>query len=98
MRQAIDTTRVADSANRLRIVNNNIERHFQSFRNSAGQLNNTWHSRAGDKAKTEMYKLFDGATARSTVLQNYITILNQQINPGYNDAEAVNTSLADQFK
>jgi hypothetical protein len=32
------------------------------------------------------------------VLQNYINLLEQQVNPGYVSAEAANTKLADKFK
>lgn len=98
MRQSIDTARVASSANKLRAVNGNIDRQFQTFRNTAAQINNSWHGCAADKAKTKMYQLFDSSTARSTVLQNYINMLSQQINPGYEIAEDANTRLADQFK
>ena len=98
MRQSIDTARVKSSANKLRTVNRNIDGQFQTFRNSAVRISNNWSGRAAERAKTEMYKLFDSGTARSAVLQNYVDMLSQQVYPGYESAEDTNTRLADQFK
>lgn len=98
MRQSIDTARVSSSASRLQTVNANINRQFQTFRNSARQLNNTWSGRAAERAKTQLQNLINGSSSRSAVLENYIRTLRQQVDPGYENAEAVNTSLADQFK
>lgn len=98
MKQTIDTARVLSSASRLQAVNNNINRQFQTFRNSARQINNTWSGRAAERAKTQLQNLINSSSSRSAVLENYISILNQQVGSGYENAETVNTSLADQFK
>ena len=98
MRQSIDTARVETSANKLRTVNNNINRQFQSFQSSAKQIDNTWKGRAAEQAKTQLQNLVKNSEVRSTVLENYIKMLSQQVDPGYENAETTNTSLADQFK
>ena len=98
MKQTIDTARVAASANKLRAVNSNINRQFQSFRGIARRIEGNWNSRAGSTAVTQLYQLLQGNQARSDILQNYINMLAQQVDPGYEGAEAANTSLADQFK
>lgn len=98
MRQFIDTACVSDSANKLRTVNDRINRQFQSFQNSAMQINNSWNGRAAEQAKTKLQELIQGGEARSTVLENYIRMLSQQVDSGYESAETANTSLADQFK
>lgn len=98
MKQSIDTARVETSANKLRAVNNNINRQFQSFQGSAKQINNTWKGRAAEQAKTQLQNLVNNSAARSTVLENYVRMLSQQVDPSYENAETSNTSLADQFK
>lgn len=98
MRQTIDTARVSSTANRLQTANNTINRRFQTFQNSAQQINNTWKGRAAERAKTQLQNLINSSSSRSAVLENYIRLLSQQVGLGYENAETVNTSLADQFK
>lgn len=97
-KQIINTDGIKKSANQLRMVNTKINTAFDDFKNKAKQLNNNWNSRAGEKAKTTMYQLFNYNEARSAVLQNYINMLEQQVNPGYKEAENVNVQLSDLFK
>lgn len=97
-KQSINTNKVSSSANKLRTVNNNINNEFKILEKKAKQLDNKWKSAAGDAARTKMYKLFKNNEVRSTVLQNYINMLEQQVNPNYTSTETVNAKLADKFK
>jgi uncharacterized protein YukE len=97
-KQVVNTERIAASASKLRTVNGNINNEFRTLQNKAKQLDSNWKSRAGETAQTTMYQLFQNGSVRSSVLQNYINMIEQQINPGYIDAETTNTTLADKFK
>ena len=97
-KQVVNTDRISSSANKLRIANNNINNEFKTLEKKAKQLDSNWRSAAGDAACTKMYQLFKNNDVRSTVLQNYINMLEQQVNPGYANTETVNTKLADKFK
>lgn len=97
-KQAVDTDRIASSANKLRTANNNINNEFCTLQNAAKQLNNNWKGVAGDVARTTMCQLFKNNEVRSTVLHNYVNLLEQQVNPGYINTENINTKLADKFK
>lgn len=94
----VDTDRIAAVANKLRTVNTNINREFGVLQSRAGQIDSNWNSMAGDTARTMMYQLFKQNEMRSMVLQNYINMLEQQVAPGYINAETVNEKLADKFK
>ena len=82
----------------LRGQNQSINNDFEGFKKKAGALESKWNSAAGSRACTQMYQLFKVNETRSSVLQNYINILEQQVSPGYISAENANTTLADQFK
>ncbi len=97
-KQSIDTTMVASAVSSLRNANNNINRAFAIMKNITSKLEYDWNGAAGEKACTTMYNLFKGSDARYTVIQNYINLLEQQVNPNYISAEEVNSSLADKFK
>lgn len=97
-RQSIDTERVQSTASRLRTVNNNISRAFAAVKKKGDRLESNWRSPAGAAAATLMHQILQGGAAREAVLENYIAMLEQQVNPGYASAETVNTKLADQFK
>jgi len=97
-KQIINTDRLILSATKLRAVNNSINSAFDTLQTKAKQIDNNWRGAAGDAAKSTMYQLFKYSEARSTVIQNYVNMLEQQVSPGYNNTETVNTKLADQFK
>lgn len=99
LRQSIDTERVAAVAAVLQSVNENINDSCDKMGKTCDrQLSENWKSEAGSAAITLLYELLKGNESRSTVIQNYISFLGQQVDPGYVEAERVNTSLADQFK
>ena len=98
-RQSIDTDRVSTTITHLKNIKQNINSAFTTMeRTSKSTLEWNWKSPAGDSAMTLLLELLKDNKARDTVLQNYITFLEQQINPGYINAEATNKSLASQFK
>jgi len=97
-KQEINTDRVTSAATKLNTANSNINTAFGTLQNKAKQLDSDWNSAAGGIAQTTMYQLFKNSEARSAVLQNYINLLEQLVNPLYIETEAVNTKLADKFK
>ena len=97
-KQTINTDRVMSAANKLRTANTNINNEFRTLQNNAKRLENDWKSSAGSAAHTTLYQLFSNSSVRSTVVQNYINMLEQQVNPGYVNSENANTKLADKFK
>ena len=97
-KQSIDTTRVVSAVNKLRSANATMNSEFRSLQNVAKRLENDWKSAAGSMAHTTMYQLFGNNEIRSNVIQNYINLLEQQVNPGYVSAENANAKLADKFK
>ena len=96
--EIVNTEGISSAATKLRTVNNNINNKFDALKKKATQLESSWNSSAGNTACTTMYKLFQISETRSAVIQNYINILEQQVTPGYDATENVNTSLADLFK
>lgn len=98
-KQSIDTERVAATVTRLRNINRNISNAFGTMERTAQNgISFNWKSATGDAALTKMLELFKNNQARETVLQNYIILLEQQVRPGYENAEETNRSLASQFK
>jgi uncharacterized protein YukE len=97
-KQVVNTDRITSSANRLRTVNTAINTEFRTLENKARQLDTNWKSQAGETARTTMHQLFKNSEVRSAVIRNYINMLEQQVNPGYTDAETTNIKLADKFK
>ena len=97
-KQSIDTDRVTYAANKLRQTDKAINKEFQTLQKAAKRLESDWKSSAGSAAHTVMYELLKYNEARSAVLQNYISMLEEQLNPGYLKAENANTKLADKFK
>lgn len=97
-KQIVNTIGITSSSNKLRTANDSINKEFQTMQNMAKKLDSNWRGAAGEAARTTMYQLFKYSDERSKVIQNYINMLEQQINPGYTDSETVNTKLADKFK
>ncbi|MGN0577026.1 MAG: hypothetical protein ACI4J4_00245 [Ruminiclostridium sp.] len=95
---AVDTEKIGEAVAVLQNAENNISSEFERMKKAAARLEDGWKSRAGSKACTTMHQLFRGGEARSAVMNNYVNILKQQINPNYISAEKENKSLADIFK
>ena len=97
-RQAINTQGVESAVNNIRRGNNSINNDFRALQRRMERLGNNWQSAAGTVAQTTMQQIVVGNESRSGVLDNFCTMLMQQVNPGYIQAEQVNTRLADKFK
>jgi uncharacterized protein YukE len=97
-RQEVNEERIAAATNSLRTANNNINNEFNTMRNKMLQLESNWRGAAGTAAHTTMHQLLNRNKDRSTVIENYINILERQINPRYVSTESTNVSLADKFK
>lgn len=98
-KQSIDTEQVAATITRLRNISRNISSAFSNMERTAKNgITINWKSSTGDAALIKMLELFKNNQARETVLQNYIILLEQQVRPGYENAEETNKSLASQFK
>lgn len=97
-KQSINTDRVVYAADKLRKTNTTINNEFRTLQKVAKRLESDWKSAAGSLAHTTMYQLLKNNEVRSDVIQNYINMLEQQVNPGYLNAENANTKLADKFK
>ena len=97
-KQEVNAERIASATNKLRIANSNINNEFRTLQSRMRQLEANWKGAAGTMAQTTMHQLFNYNDARSTVIQNYLNMLERQVNPGYQEAETTNRSLADKFK
>ena len=96
--QLVNTEGISTAAVRLRNANDNISSKFDTLTKKAKALESDWNSSAGSLACSKMYELFKLSETRYSVIQNYINMLEQQVNPGYESAEKANKTLADQFK
>lgn len=97
-KQLVDTEGIYAAAVKLRNTNDDINGQFDVLIQKAKSLETDWNSAAGSLACSKMYELFKNSEIRYSVIQNYINMLEQQVNPGYESAEEANTTLADQFK
>jgi len=97
-KQSINTEKVMSAVYRLRAINATINNEFRNLQNIAKRLENDWKSSAGANAHTTIYQLFKNNEIRSSVIQNYINLLEQQVIPGYINTESVNNKLSDKFK
>lgn len=97
-KQFVNTEGIATAATKLRNTNENISSEFNTLAKKAKSLESDWNSAAGNIACSKMYELFKNSETRYSVIQNYINMLEQQINPSYEGGEDANKTLADQFK
>jgi len=93
----VNTPGIANASSTLASVRNDIDSVFGTLWGRM-QVLNDWRGIAGETAQTTMHQFPPNNAARSAVLQNYINILEQQINPGYSQSEVANKNLADQFR
>ncbi|MBQ7016707.1 MAG: hypothetical protein IJN10_07130 [Firmicutes bacterium] len=95
--QKVNTDGILNAAASLSLCNANMDEAFASLYKTGTTMENNWNSKAGSAASSLLYQLFNGNQARSTVLQNYVNLLQQSVSPGYVNSETINTKLADQF-
>ena len=96
-RQLINTAVINKGILSIRAANNNINASFTTMRASVNNILNNWQGSSGDQARSVLHGIMQLGEPRSQVLQNYIRMLEQQVTPGYQQAETVNTILADKF-
>ena len=96
--QRINTAGVQTAATSLRRANDNINSQFGTLKATASRIEDEWKGTAAALADTKLQGILKNAESRSTVMQNYIDFLEQQVNPGYTAAENTNKKLADQFR
>ena len=93
----VNTPGIAGAASNLESTRDDINNAFNTLWNGM-QVLSSWQGSAGEVAQTTMYQFPPNNNARSAVLQSYVDMLQQQVNPNYAYAEnVVNTSLADLF-
>ncbi len=97
-RQTVDTGQIEAVVQKLTRADAAMDSALDTLKGKVRQVENTWGGQAGEQAMTELYRILQYGEARSTVLQNYINLLRQQVNPSYEGAEEINRSLADRFK
>jgi len=97
-KQEVNSEMISSAATRLRTTNNNINNEFSTLQRKMRSLEANWRGAAGTAAQTTMYQLFNHNESRSKVIQNYVNMLDRQVNPGYSNTESTNKSLADKFK
>lgn len=96
--QTVNTKGIETAAGNLSNVNSNISNEFGSMKSSAKKLDTDWTGEAGEAARTFMYDIFKINEAREEVLESYITLLRQKVNPDYTETESTNKRQADYFK
>ncbi|SDM85065.1 WXG100 family type VII secretion target [Bacillus sp. OK048] len=95
----VDTGRVAAAAKNIANYNNRIKDDFSSVESAIRALNSVWDGTAAEHAMDSFYKIKSTFhEPRYTVVDNYVKFLQQQVDPGYTQAEKANTTLADLFK
>ena len=97
MNQSIDTEQVASTITSLQKIQSNINTSFSTMSGTVTRILDEWQGTASDAARSTFQKVCEGNGARSTVLENYINMLQKQVVPGYNGTEGTNLKLADLF-
>lgn len=96
--QKIDTEQAIYTISMLRRTNRSIKEFFGVIRGHGRMLEREWKGRAANKAISYLCQFEKDNETRSDVMQNYINQLEQQVVPGYEQAENVNLRLSDKFK
>lgn len=96
-RQLVIAEIILSAARSIQRADNTINIELSDLSKVMRHLEN-WIGAAGTAAQTAVYQILNYNEARSTVMQNYINMLEQQVNPGYQEAESTNQSLAEQFR
>lgn len=92
----VNTPGIAGASSQLKGIQSAIDSDFNILWGKMQSLNN-WRGMAGEAALTTMHQFPPNNDARTAVLQNYVDMLEKQINPCHDHAETVNQNLADRF-
>ena len=95
--QKVNTEAISAAATQISSVNTAINQAFEPIISKKNSLESSWNSPAGDAAITLLNQVLQGNEARSAVMQNFATILQQVVSPGYDQGETQNTKLSDLF-
>ena len=95
----VNVDRVVTAANNIKTLNNQMKNAFSDVQNAMTRLNSSWDGSASTQALSKFDAIKNSyCDARYNVLDNFVAYLHQQVGQGYTQTEAVNKSLADQFK
>lgn len=95
----VDTERVSSAAKQIAQYNRKIREDFSAVEAAMRALNNVWDGTASSQAMSAFHELKHAYDEpRYEVMNNYVTFLHQQVDPGYTQTENTNVSLADRFK
>ncbi len=96
--QHVNLEGIEIAANKLERAKVLLDNDFNAFVEKSRGMDQHWQGKAAESAKSALFTLQKHNEERSKVLTNYVTLLKQQVSPGYQNAEATNTRLADKFK
>ena len=97
-KQVVNTEGIALAAGKLKTCNNKIDSEFNTLVSKSRQLDNNWKSAGGDIARRTLQNILKNNDDRTKTIQNYVNMLQQQVDPGYRGTETKNIKLADKFK
>jgi uncharacterized protein YukE len=95
----VDTERVSAAAKQIAQYNRKIRDDFSAVELAMKALANVWDGTASSQAISAFHELKQAYDEpRYEVMNNFVTFLHQQVDPGYTQTETTNVSLADRFK
>ena len=95
----ISTERVVDVAEKIKSFNKEMNDEFQDLDKAFSRLDNAWNSATGTMVLNKFYSIKDAyQEARFGVMDNFSRFLLEQVAAGYEEAENINSKLADAFK
>lgn len=95
----INTERVTDTAQIIKVCNDNISAEIEEVERVIQQLNDAWDGMASEAAISKYQNIKKTYYERRyKVMNQYTDYLLTPVNQGYEQTENVNTSLSDAFK
>lgn len=90
---------VKSVADAVKTINDDMSNELTNLQKVVSKLGNSWVSPAATNAIdsfNEIVSAYGGA--RHSVVNNFVSLLTQNVIQGYSQTESVNVSLADGFK
>lgn len=98
-RLKVNTDQVVSTANKIKNINDKINKEFEAVEKAIRTLDNYWESPAASTAIEKFSSIKDSFyDARYAAVNNYVNFLLTQVGEGYVQTEDKNKSLADAFK
>ncbi len=95
----VNADKVIAAAARIKTINARMREEFSDVSDAIGKLDGHWDSPAASNAIGKFHSIEEAyCEARYNVMDNFVAFLHHQVGEGYQQTEAVNVSLADQFK